>query len=295
MSNKLTPTQHAILSHALAQTHGKVLWFPETLKGGASPILTDLADYLLPETERYSYVFEGNAQELDHVLVSDSLKDKARFEVLHVNAEFHDQLSDHDPSRTLIKLTAPQAPIADAGADQSVLGLDTVTLDAGASRHPDGEELRYAWVQTDGKPVSLSGADTATPSFTVPNHKASLRFTVTVSDRYGKSAQDEVVVKVAKRKGPSAEAGWPMVVGGGSRVQLDGSRSKQPYGEALSYEWTQLAGRKVNLDDAHSATPSFTAGRSSDLLVFQLTVRDAHGLSASDFVFVLVTPQRHHR
>ena len=35
MSNKLTPTQHAILSHALAQTHGKVLWFPETLKGGA--------------------------------------------------------------------------------------------------------------------------------------------------------------------------------------------------------------------------------------------------------------------
>lgn len=35
MSNKLTPTQHAILSHALAQTQGKVLWFPETLKGGA--------------------------------------------------------------------------------------------------------------------------------------------------------------------------------------------------------------------------------------------------------------------
>lgn len=35
MSNKLTPTQNAILSHALAQTQGKVLWFPETLKGGA--------------------------------------------------------------------------------------------------------------------------------------------------------------------------------------------------------------------------------------------------------------------
>lgn len=38
MSNKLTPTQHAILSHALAQTQGKVLWFPETLKGGAKAI-----------------------------------------------------------------------------------------------------------------------------------------------------------------------------------------------------------------------------------------------------------------
>jgi hypothetical protein len=35
MSNLLTPTQHAILSHALAQTQGKLLWFPDALKGGA--------------------------------------------------------------------------------------------------------------------------------------------------------------------------------------------------------------------------------------------------------------------
>ena len=35
MSNQLTPTQHAILSHALAQTQGKLLWFPDALKGGA--------------------------------------------------------------------------------------------------------------------------------------------------------------------------------------------------------------------------------------------------------------------
>ena len=41
MSNKLTPTQHAILSHALAQTQGKVLWFPETLKGGARKKVLD--------------------------------------------------------------------------------------------------------------------------------------------------------------------------------------------------------------------------------------------------------------
>ena len=41
MSNQLTPTQHAILSHALAQTQGKLLWFPDALKGGAKDKVID--------------------------------------------------------------------------------------------------------------------------------------------------------------------------------------------------------------------------------------------------------------
>ena len=41
MSSKLTPTQHAILTHALAQTQGKVLWFPDALKGGAKDKVTE--------------------------------------------------------------------------------------------------------------------------------------------------------------------------------------------------------------------------------------------------------------
>jgi hypothetical protein len=40
MSSKLTPTQHAILTHALAQTQGRVLWYPEALKGGAKDKVT---------------------------------------------------------------------------------------------------------------------------------------------------------------------------------------------------------------------------------------------------------------
>ena len=41
MSSNLTPTQHAILTHALAQTQGKVLWFPDALKGGAKDKVTE--------------------------------------------------------------------------------------------------------------------------------------------------------------------------------------------------------------------------------------------------------------
>ena len=52
----------------------------------------------LPKAERYSYVFEGSSQVLDQMLVSDKL-DKANttYDVVHVNSEFADQASDHDP------------------------------------------------------------------------------------------------------------------------------------------------------------------------------------------------------
>ena len=53
----------------------------------------------LPPNERYSYVYEGNSQTLDHLLVSSGLLSaKTGFDVVHVNAEFFDQASDHDPS-----------------------------------------------------------------------------------------------------------------------------------------------------------------------------------------------------
>jgi len=52
---------------------------------------------LRPPADRYSYIFEGNSQALDHILVSPNLlrKDLA-FDAVHINAEFSNQLSDHD-------------------------------------------------------------------------------------------------------------------------------------------------------------------------------------------------------
>lgn len=72
-----------------------------TLRGtGAEQLLFDLADTLLPENERYSYVFDGNSQELDHLLVSQALLAAGftEYDIVHINAEFFDQFSDHDPS-----------------------------------------------------------------------------------------------------------------------------------------------------------------------------------------------------
>lgn len=50
----------------------------------------------LPKSERYSYVFQGNAQVLDQILTSPAIK-KFTYDSVHINAEFSDQNSDHDP------------------------------------------------------------------------------------------------------------------------------------------------------------------------------------------------------
>lgn len=70
-------------------------------------ILTDLIETLPPQ-EQYTYLFEGNAQVLDHVLVSPALQRVVtEVDVIHLNAEFvaGERLSDHDP--VLVRVRKP--------------------------------------------------------------------------------------------------------------------------------------------------------------------------------------------
>ena len=61
--------------------------------------LNNLID-TIPENERYSFIFQGNSQELDHILASDRLIDGAEVDIVHLNSEFAEtdsRASDHDP------------------------------------------------------------------------------------------------------------------------------------------------------------------------------------------------------
>ncbi len=75
-----------------------------TLTAGGA--LTDL-NTLLPASERYGYVFDGNAQQLDHILVSQSLLGGAQFDSVHLNAELPSALqiaTDHDALVALLEI-----------------------------------------------------------------------------------------------------------------------------------------------------------------------------------------------
>ncbi len=74
-----------------------------TLTGGGS--LTDLPA-TLPVAERYTYVFEGNSEVLDHILLSPALAATSYgYDVVHVNSEFAAQVSDHEPQ--VVRLPLP--------------------------------------------------------------------------------------------------------------------------------------------------------------------------------------------
>ncbi len=81
----------------------------------SKPLLDLKGDFLnnlveiLPKNERYSYVYQGNSQVLDQILVSNNLLKNAapEYDVVHVNAEFAVNTSDHDPS--LARFILPRA------------------------------------------------------------------------------------------------------------------------------------------------------------------------------------------
>ncbi|MEU6380013.1 endonuclease/exonuclease/phosphatase family protein [Streptomyces sp. NPDC046909] len=58
-------------------------------------VLKDLVT-TLPTAERYTYVYDGNSQTLDHTLTTPAVT-HFDYDVVHINAEFSDQASDHDP------------------------------------------------------------------------------------------------------------------------------------------------------------------------------------------------------
>ena len=149
-----------------------------------------------------------------------------------------------------------RAPIADAGPDQTVPKKTLVTLDGTGSSDPDGDILAYAWTQTGGPAVVLTGADTSTPMFT-PSRSGVYTFQLVVNDSDGGTSSDTVQVTATNAQ-PVADAGPSQTVRKKTLVTLDGSSSSDSDGDALTYAWTQTSGPSVTQVGANTASPSFT-------------------------------------
>jgi hypothetical protein len=103
-------------------------------------------------------------------------------------------------------------PIADAGPAQvNVQPYSTVQLDGTASSDPDGIVVSYAWTQTGGVPVTLTGANTSSPTYRAPGTLAgdTQTFQLVVADVNGATSTATTSVQVR----PAAEqimtaSGW---------------------------------------------------------------------------------------
>lgn len=88
-----------------------------------NPDLTDLMVSALPPSQQYSYSFEGNAQIIDHILVTQALNPRlSRMAVARVNADFPDvyrsdanrpeRISDHDAPVAFFNFPPPVADLS---------------------------------------------------------------------------------------------------------------------------------------------------------------------------------------
>jgi uncharacterized protein len=104
----------------------------------------------LPVSEQYTYVFGGNSQAIDHILVGGSLGAVPRdYDIVHVNSEYVLQVSDHEPQVASFQL--PTASVS-AGGPYTVDEGSSVTL------HATGNGT-IAWDLDNDGTYETSGAD----------------------------------------------------------------------------------------------------------------------------------------
>jgi hypothetical protein len=188
-----------------------------------------------------------------------------------------------------------QAPVADAGPDQTVRAGSPVTLDGRGTFDADGDRLISLWIQTVGPEVTLSDPSVLQPTFTAPSTGGvTLRFLLLVNDgaEDAGDAGDEVqIVVVTANQAPTANAGSDQTVDEGATVTLTAAASADPDGDRITYSWTQLSGLPVTLVDPASAQPRFAApsvGAVGATLVFQVIVGDGTVTGAPDTVTITV-------
>ncbi len=92
------------------------------------------------------------------------------------------------------------APNSIAGSNQTVNSGALVTLNGTQSNDPDGDALSYQWSQVSGQAVTLSGAASATATFTAPTVSSDtlLQFRLTVTDTAGLQSQATTSVTVRR-------------------------------------------------------------------------------------------------
>jgi hypothetical protein len=194
----------------------------------------------------------------------------------------NDGLTDTDS----VTVTVNVPPIADAGADQTVVdsdrsGDELVTLDGSGSTDDDGTIVSYMWSDSGGQ--IATGVSPAV-TLEVGTHP----ITLTVTDDGGATDTDSITVIV--QGPPTAEAGPDQTVtddddSGDEEVTLDGSASTDPDGTIVTYTWSE-DGTQLSSGASPTATVALDVGSHT----ITLEVTDDDGLTDTDTISITVNP-----
>ena len=191
---------------------------------------------------------------------------------------------------TVTITTANSPPVANAGADQTVIAGQMVILDGTQSLDVDGDPVSYHWsiiARPTDSTATLPDPSSPGPTFVV-DRPGTYVIQLIVHDGAVNSDPDSVTVTTTNSP-PTAAAGpdqLDAIVG--QAVMLDGLQSSDPDGHPLTYAWSLLArppGSTAALDDPSAVGPSFTPDVTGDY-VAQLIVHDGFVPGGPDTVLI---------
>ena len=203
----------------------------------------------------------------------------------------------------------PDAPVANAGSDQTIFAGVEVTLDGTASTvDPDLEIKSLEWSRDEGLaggtggPVTLSSRTVSRPTFTteaLPDgaENETYIFSLTVTDSAGNIATDEVIITARPpNRPPVAILGANQTVSADSIVTLNGRNSRDIDGDVTAWTWRQIGGDPITLYTTDPGrlrffTDSIPPGGADEEYIFELVVTDHDGAkSAPAIITITVTP-----
>lgn len=194
--------------------------------------------------------------------------------------------SDSSSIPTPPQPTPNTAPVVQVDSSIEANEQTAVTLSADI-QDSDGQISSIQWQQLSGPAVDISNPDAAQMSFTAPVVLASqgneqLRFEVTATDNDAATTSAQVTVTVsAVNEAPSVTINSDELALSGNQVSLVGEASDAD-GDIATYQWQQISGTAVAMDNNDGSTLSFIAPDTQlDTLMFTLTVTDNEGTTTT--------------
>ncbi|MGF9906222.1 chitobiase/beta-hexosaminidase C-terminal domain-containing protein [Brevibacillus porteri] len=139
----------------------------------ADGVLTNMVEKL-PKGEQYTYVYQGNSQVLDQILVSNHLEDDTKVDIVHINAgltESEGRVSDHNP--VLVQLDLKDRGTPEKTAQEVAESITQLTQPAAGETR-----LKLPEVPTGFTIAIKSSSDTAIIALdgkiTPPNHQTNV-------------------------------------------------------------------------------------------------------------------------
>ncbi|NOQ33119.1 MAG: hypothetical protein GQ567_02820 [Methanosarcinales archaeon] len=223
-----------------------------------------------PDGKIESYKWTEDGVELSTRSSFNKIFDAGRHEITLVVTD-----DDGDTGEDTLEILVNCAPVADAGPDMTVPEGALVHFNASNSSDSDGNTMYYEWKE-DGAGI-LNLAQSFDMVLLIGTH----RIMLTVTDGYGATATDRVVIEVTavNQKPPIADAGSDQAVLIGTTVILDASGSTDPDGEIVKYEWLEDS---IRLNESRVFEHIFPKGVHHITLV----VTDDDGASGTDDITI---------